>query len=315
MKNKTGFFFHKDYLLHDTGSSHPERPERLMALMENLNFNAFGDRVERITPEPALALTLELVHPKSHIDYVRNACRSNGSSRLDPDTVVSSDSFNASLLATGAIIEGCELVTTGALKNAFCAIRPPGHHAEPKRAMGFCLFNHVAVAARWLQEKRSFKKIAIIDWDVHHGNGSQAAFYDDPTVLYISMHEAPLYPGTGGSDETGVGEGLGTTLNIPLKSGSDDEVYLAAFAEQVETKTLDFEPDFLLISAGFDAHYLDPLANMKVTENGFAELTKRAVHLADTCCDGRLVSLLEGGYDLKGLSASVEAHIDALCAK
>ncbi|HEX29514.1 TPA: histone deacetylase, partial [Candidatus Poribacteria bacterium] len=197
-------------------------------------------------------------------------------------------------------------------KNVFCAIRPPGHHALKSRAMGFCLFNNVAIGARYIQRKYGLSKVLIVDWDVHHGNGTQAIFYDDPTALYFSTHQYPFYPGTGSREERGIGKGEGYTVNVPLPAGSGDEEYVRIFEEILRPKAIQFDPDFILISAGFDPYEDDPIGGMRVTPEGFAELTKIVKEIAEECCEGRLVSVLEGGYNLEGLAESVEAHILAL---
>ncbi len=309
--NRTGFVYHTDFVKHLTGSGHPERPERLISLMRHLSTVDIYSDLILLAPKPAGVEVIKSVHDGSYVERLQKACKS-GLHYLDSDTVVCENSFAVAALAAGAGIEACRAVMDERLDNAFCAVRPPGHHAESSQAMGFCLFNNVAVAARWLQSEFRLKKICIIDWDVHHGNGTQSAFYDDPSVLYVSIHQSPLYPGTGSFDEVGRGEGRGATLNIPVSAGCQDADYLALFEKKVVPIVRDFQPDFLLVSAGFDAHKQDPLANMEISESGFAEMTEVLMRLANECCSGKLVSFLEGGYDLDGLNLSVEAHLKAL---
>jgi len=307
----TGFAYHPDFLKHDTGDGHPERAERLVTLIEYLQAQPLYAHLHQLQPEPAEVSHIARVHPQRHIERIAAACR-RGFNFLDTDTPVCEHSYQAALRASGALVAACDAVVRGQLTNAFCAVRPPGHHAEPERPMGFCLFNNVAVAAKYLQDAHDVDRICIIDWDVHHGNGTQAAFYKDPSVLFISLHQYPLYPGTGAGDETGSGFGLGFTTNFPLKSGSGDDTYVALLNGAVADKVLAFDPDFILLSAGFDAHTLDPLANMNVTEAGFAEMTGIVKTFAGECCQDRLVSTLEGGYHLDGLKKSVAEHLNIL---
>jgi acetoin utilization deacetylase AcuC-like enzyme len=270
----------------------------------------FGE-LRHLDPRPAELSWLEEVHTKDHIDRVRRAAR-NAPTSLDPDTAVSRESFDVALLAAGALLTACDEIMEGRAERAFCAVRPPGHHAEADRAMGFCLFNNVAVAARYLQKRHGVDRVFIIDWDVHHGNGTQHIFYDDPTVFYFSVHQYPFYPGTGSAEERGEGEGLGTTLNVPLSAGQDDGVYRRVFEEQLVPALRRFRPGFVLISAGFDAHKDDPLGGMQVTEQGFATLTTLVCEAAEDVAGGRIVSVLEGGYNLEALARSAEAHLRAL---
>ena len=228
------------------------------------------------------------------------------------DTPISPESYEVALAAAGGVLGAVDAVMEKKIRNAFCAVRPPGHHATEDTAMGFCIFNNVAVATRYIQKQYNLSKILIVDWDVHHGNGTQAAFYDDPTVLYFSVHQYPFYPGTGSEAEKGNGKGLDHTINVPLPAGSGDSDYVRVFQERLRPAALAFSPDFVLISAGFDAHESDLLGSMKVTAQGFAKLTDVVKKIAEKCCAGRLVSVLEGGYHLEGLADSVEAHIRVL---
>jgi len=309
--SKVGFYFHDDYLKHKTGPGHPERPERLQHLTRHLEETDIFAELTHLSPKICDINRIKQVHPENYVENIQNACK-NGSHYLDSDTVICADSYEIALLAAGASVDACDAVMGGKVESAFCSIRPPGHHAEPARAMGFCLFNNVAIAAKYLQTHHSIKKICIIDWDVHHGNGTQNAFYDDPTVFYISIHQHPLYPGTGLAEEKGQGNGEGATLNFPSPAGFNDKEYLQIFENDIAPAVRKFSPEFMLISAGFDAHLNDPLANMNVTEEGFASMTKVVRDLSKEFCNGRMISILEGGYDLQALSQSVEHHLRVL---
>lgn len=308
---KTAYIYHPDFLKHDTGADHPERFERLVAIRDHVAEQEFFAQLHKLTPEAADVSAISAVHSAEHIKRIETTS-GPGLHYLDSDTLVCEHSYRVALLAAGALLRACDTVVFGGSEHAFCAVRPPGHHAEPDRAMGFCLFNNIAVAARYLQNHHGMDKICIIDWDVHHGNGTQAAFYDDPSVLFISLHQHPLYPGTGLADETGSGPGLGFTKNFPLSPGQGDEQYVHHFQGEIADRVLAFNPDCILISAGFDAHVRDPLAGMQLTESGFAEMTRIVKTLATECCNGRLIATLEGGYDLEGLKKSVAEHLKVL---
>ena len=311
---KTGLVFHSDYLLHDTGSGHPERPERLVSIMEYLKQQDTLDQVTLIDPQPAEDIWLQLVHPEEYLKYLEESATKAPFS-LDADTTISEQSYRVAKLATGGVLTAVDEVMAGRITNAFVALRPPGHHALAERAMGFCLINHVAVAARYVQKKYGLKRVLIIDWDVHHGNGTQDIFYTDPTVFYFSTHQWPYYPGTGAADDTGSGDGVGTTLNVPLSAGAGDGEVVRAFRHKLVPAAETFRPDFVFISAGFDAHEDDPLAHLRLTESGYAELTRIVKDIATRFADGRLVSLLEGGYDLSALSRSVDTHLRTLASQ
>jgi acetoin utilization deacetylase AcuC-like enzyme len=240
------------------------------------------------------------------------AASARGQAALDPDTIVCSDSYTVALKAIAGTLAAADAVMQGQVSQVFCAVRPPGHHATPQRPMGFCLFNNVAILARYLQRQHGLDNILIIDWDVHHGNGTQAIFDDDPSVLYFSVHQYPFYPGTGATTETGHGRGQGFTMNVPLPAGSGDDTYIAVFERQLLPRALAYRPDCVLISAGFDAHYADPLAHMQVTEEGYRRLTQIVKEIATTCSQQRLISVLEGGYNLEALGRSVQAHVEEL---
>lgn len=281
--------------------------------MEHLQESVVFSELTRVDPTPASLEWIELVHSAEYIAYLQNACK-NAPRYLDSDTIVSERSFDIAVLAVGAVIDACAQIYAGQFTNAFCAVRPPGHHAEPTKAMGFCLFNNVAVAARFLQREFGLKKVCIVDWDVHHGNGTQSAFYDDPSVLYVSVHQQPLYPGTGSINETGSGNGYGATLNLPCPPYSADKDYIGLFQNRVLPSIREFEPEFLIVSAGFDAHQDDPLAHIELTRGGFETMTQFLADSARECCSGKIVSVLEGGYNLKALAESVEAHLSVLVA-
>jgi acetoin utilization deacetylase AcuC-like enzyme len=248
---------------------------------------------------------LLLVHTPAHVDHIA-ATAGKRHGRLDPDTYTSEYSYETARLAVGGVLDVIDAVMEGNQRCGMALVRPPGHHAEDGRAMGFCLFNNVAVAARYLQQRHGLERVLVVDWDVHHGNGTQQIFYDDDGVLYASLHQYPLYPGTGAAQETGVGRGEGYTVNVPLPPGSGDGEYLAAMRSVLVPVAEQFEPQFVLISAGFDAHRNDPLAGMRVTEAGYAAMTSALLGVADRHCDGRVVAVLEGGYDVDSLVSSVE---------
>ncbi len=309
---KVVFAYHPEMLEHDTGPYHPERPDRLRAIVEHLHTTGLWDQLEHIDVPLATEEHLQLIHPPSYIERIRKAADS-GAQYLDPDTFVSTHSYAAALRAVGAILRCCDVVLqTNHRTSAFAAVRPPGHHAEPQRAMGFCLFNNVAIAARYAQQQYQLSRIAIVDWDVHHGNGTQAAFYSDPSVLYISLHQYPLYPGTGSEVEQGEGPGYGTTLNIPLPPASGGGVYRQAFEQKVLPKLRDFQPDFLLVSAGYDAHRNDPLASMLLEASDFGWMTRQLVTFAKNHTEYGIALVLEGGYHLEALARSVALTLETL---
>ncbi len=308
----TAFVYHEDYLKHKTGFMHPEHEGRLIAIIEHLKKTDLWEKLVPIQPEPIELKWILKVHTPDHLKFVKEMCE-KGVAVLDQgDTHVCEDSYRVALLAAGGVTVGIDAVMDGRARNAFCAVRPPGHHAESSRAMGFCLFNNVAVGARYAQKRYGLKRVAIVDWDVHHGNGTQEIFYEDPSVLYVSTHQYPYYPGTGGKNEVGEGEGKGFTLNIPLKAGTGDEEYLVLFDGLVLPALNEFRPEFIFISAGFDAHKDDPLAGILLTEETYAKITSAVKRLAEESSNGRVVSVLEGGYDLRALPRSVEAHLEVL---
>jgi acetoin utilization deacetylase AcuC-like enzyme/formylglycine-generating enzyme required for sulfatase activity len=308
----TGFIYDDIYLEHKTTPGHPERPERLVEIIKRLKADGLYAQLLELRPAPASLDWIQAVHSPEYIDRARKSCESGAGYLDSADVPISRRSYDAAVMAAGGVLTAVDAVMKKEVTNAFCAVRPPGHHAMENRAMGFCIFNNVAIGTKYVQKKYGLSNVLIVDWDVHHGNGTQAAFYDDPTVLYFSVHQYPFYPGTGSEAEKGEGKGLNYTINVPLPAGSGDDVYVKAFEEKLRPAALAFGPDFVFISAGFDAHENDLLGGMKVTADGFAELTRIVKAIAQRCCNGRLVSVLEGGYHLGGLAASVEAHIRVL---
>ena len=304
---KTGLITSDTYKNHNTGNGHPEKIDRVTAIIDNFkkvdNKNLIWKK-----PNKFDEFFLNKTHSIEYINHVKQSFPKKGLVFLDGDTIVSPGSKDATKDAVGSIITAIDGVQNKEFKNAFCAVRPPGHHAEKEKAMGFCIYNNVAVGAYYLIEKYKYKKIAIIDFDVHHGNGTQDIFYDNEKVLYVSTHQYPYYPGSGSNKENGK---FNNVLNIPLEAGTTSEVYLNAY-ENVLTKIKQFKPEFLLFSAGFDAHIDDPLAQMKLCTEDFYKITKRTLEYSKSFCNGRVVSILEGGYDLKALQNSTQRHVDAL---
>jgi acetoin utilization deacetylase AcuC-like enzyme len=299
--------WHEAYAEHDT-ADHPEGPDRVAAVVEHLQGTDLWPRLVVVTPQSATDDDVLLVHTPLHLALVKRAAQ-RGGQWLDPDTFVSPRSFEIALLSAGGALEATRLWDRGLV--AFALIRPPGHHATPDRAMGFCLFNNVAIAAATLLGQ-GYERVAIVDWDVHHGNGTQAAFSTEPRVLFVSMHEWPHYPGSGFFSECGDGEAEGTKVNLPLPAGCTDGDYAAAFAAVVEPVVTQFRPQAILVSAGMDIHHVDPLGEMRVTEAGFAHMALRCVRLAQELCGGKLAFILEGGYDRAATAASVEAVLRAV---
>lgn len=311
---KTSLVYDDIYLKHQTGEFHPENPRRLKAIMAGLKEAQLLPSLQTITSRAANLKWIEAIHPKEYIEIVRRDVLSGvrNLSTRSGNTVLCKDSFDVALWAVGGVLSACDAVISGKAKNAFCAVRPPGHHASAVRGMGFCLFNNVAIAARYLQKKHKVDKVAIIDWDVHHGNGTQDTFYEDGSVFYFSTHQWPWYPWTGRAEETGEGKGKGTTLNVPLPAGSGDYELIDAFENKFVPKANRFKPDFVIISAGFDSRRSDPLGRFRVTDYGYKKLTQILLQLAKDHAQGRLISVLEGGYNPKGLAQAVCAHTETL---
>jgi acetoin utilization deacetylase AcuC-like enzyme len=299
---------HPACLEHLTPLGHPERPERLRAIEQALEDEKFQTLAREQAPA-APAEIVALCHPMDYVEAIRNASPQEGMVRLDADTSMSSGSYEAALRAAGGGMRAVDEVMTGAAANAFVAVRPPGHHAEVARPMGFCLFNNAAIAARYAQDRYDAERVAIVDFDVHHGNGSQDIFWSDKSAMYCSTHEMPLYPGTGAITERGE---FNNIVNAPLRAGDGGDQFREAFEAVILPRLREFKPDLVVISAGFDAHTRDPLANLNLVEADYGWVTKKLMEIADVSARGRIVSLLEGGYDLQGLARSVAAHVTAL---
>ncbi|MGE9295738.1 MAG: histone deacetylase family protein [Puniceicoccales bacterium] len=305
--------YHPDCALHDTGGYHPERPERTVAIVERLRESPLNEQLIWHLAETVDLAHVEAVHDASYVRRIEEACLQGREALDHGDTHICPDSFAVARLSAGGAVQAVDLVMQGEANAAFSVMRPPGHHAEQAEAMGFCLFNNVAVAARYAQQEYDLERVAIIDFDVHHGNGTQAIFYRDPSVFFVSLHQFPFYPGTGSKREAGEGEGIGFTLNVPLPAGARYDEYETAWREEILPALTEFQPELILISAGFDAHANDPLANMLLRSEDYYSLTKEVVHFAQQSCDGRIVSVLEGGYNLEALAESAEAHVRGLC--
>jgi acetoin utilization deacetylase AcuC-like enzyme len=311
---RLAFVYHPDYLLHTPPFEHPESPERLVAIMEHLESTRLLEKTVRVTPDYADDADVLAVHDREYLHRLEMACR-RGDMTLDSgDTYLNRHSYVIALLSAGGAIAGAKTVAEGAADRAFCAIRPPGHHAGRDAGMGFCLINNIAVAARYLQARHGVGKVLIVDWDVHHGNGTQNLFLEDPSVFFFSIHEHPtfLYPGTGRRWEIGKGKGEGSTLNVPMAPGAGDAEYRAAFEQQLAPAVERFRPEIILVSAGFDAHGEDPLADIRLTGEGYRNMTRIVAGLADRFCGGRLVSMLEGGYETSSLTSCIEIHLREL---
>jgi acetoin utilization deacetylase AcuC-like enzyme len=300
----------RDYLKHDPGYGHPERAERLETLLE-LSEEVDRDRFAVLKPRAASREEIELIHSKDYIQLLQSTSETNRYA-LDGDTVTSRDSFGVGLLATGGFLKLLDSIASDEFRNGFALVRPPGHHALSDRAMGFCLFNTVAIGAQYLKRRHGVKRLMIVDWDVHHGNGTQDAFYRDPSVLFISTHQYPYYPGTGSIGEVGEGEGRGYTLNVPLPAGCADAEYLQVFQDIVLPMAERYQPEWFLVSAGFDPHRRDPLGGMEVTENGFAAMASALLESARKHSGGKIAFLLEGGYDLAALRDSVSSVLEQM---
>jgi len=307
---RTTIVWSEAYLDHET-ESHPESPDRWVAIDRALRAAGLFDVLPLLTPSPATLEQVLAVHSSRLVERIRDIGE-RGGGWLDPDTWVSPLSWETALLAAGGACDAVDAVMEGRAPRAFSLARPPGHHAEPHRAMGFCLLNSVAIAARHAQAAHGIQRVAIVDWDVHHGNGTQAIFWEDPSVLFISLHQFPFYPGSGSRAETGGGEGTGTTINIPLPAGTGEDVYLAAMDNLVLLALRAFAPELILVSAGYDAHEDDPLAMMRLRTESFGLFAERLRDAAEELCGGKLVLVLEGGYNLNALGDSVVATIEAL---
>ena len=308
----TGVYYHELFGRHLEGYGHVESPARYRAIMDRLKDCPFTGRLGFVEALPAERDVITAVHESDYVDRILSLEIEEAVVLDGGDTVATPDTPRAALHAAGAAVQAAGDVLGGRFKNAFCPVRPPGHHAESGRAMGFCLFNNIAIAARWLTGGAGLDRVAVIDWDIHHGNGTERIFLDDPKVLYVSLHQHPHYPGTGHYNMVGTGDGTGYTLNIPVGAGSDDSLYRREFERRILPALDEFEPGMILISAGFDAHADDPLSGVYLSTEMFAEMTAMLAGTAAKHCGGKMLSLLEGGYDLDALADSVEAHVGAL---
>lgn len=311
MSRKTGIVKDKRYMRHFAGFAHPESPERLAAIYEMLDNPGMSWKFTEIEPREATHEEIESVHSSSYINHVAGTAGKD-SVMLDPDTATSPETYHVAKLAAGGVCNSIDNVISGDVDNAFAFVRPPGHHAEHDAAAGFCIFNNIAIGAMHAVLRHNMKRILIADWDLHHGNGTQHLFYTDPRVLYFSTHQYPYYPGTGGVDEIGRGPGEGYTVNVPLSGGAGDGDYVKIFRKILAPVALEFKPELVLLSAGFDIYYQDPLGSMRVTPNGFAALARILMNIADSCCRGRFVAVLEGGYHVQGLTKSVKAVLEEM---
>lgn len=307
---KVGWLDSHDFDLHTNGYGHPERPQRLNAVREAFARSGLESLLVRTEPPPVNKELLESIHRPAYVAAVAQFCAAGGG-RLDSDTGAVRDSWNAARKAAGATVLAVQNVISGTWQRAFCSVRPPGHHAPANRAMGFCLLNNAALGAQAALDA-GLKQIAILDWDVHHGNGTQAIFWERADVFYASWHQYPFYPGTGALNETGTGAGVGTTLNCPLPAGSGDAEYLRAWRDRIRPALENYKPELIILSAGFDADARDPLAGLTVTARGFEHLSREVVEWADETCGGRVVSVLEGGYNLTALAEDVSLHVQTL---
>ncbi len=307
----TGIVRDERFMEHQMGPYHPESPERLEVIYAMLDGADMQGSFREVPVRRAEMEELFLIHSP---EYVEDLAATEGKeyTYLDPDTQTSSGSYEAALLAAGGMCEAISLVHSGELDNAFALVRPPGHHAEKTRAMGFCLFNNVAIGARYAQEHLKLQRVLVVDWDLHHGNGTQHSFENDPSILYFSTHQYPYYPGSGALNEAGIGKGEGFTVNVPLSGGYGDGEYVGIFERVLRPIAIEFNPEIILVSAGFDTHKEDPLGGMRVTPAGFAAMTRSIMRMGEECCEGKVVLTLEGGYDIQGQSDSVKAVLKEL---
>jgi acetoin utilization deacetylase AcuC-like enzyme len=311
MSRKTGIVKDVRYLQHFAGFAHPESPGRLATIYEMLDNPAMSWKFSEIEPREATHAEIATIHSPSYIDLIASTA-GDDSVELDSDTVTSPETYRTAKLAVGGVCNAIDSVMASDVNNAFALVRPPGHHAERGSAAGFCIFNNVAIGAMHAILQHNMQKVLIVDWDLHHGNGTQHVFYNDPRVLYFSTHQYPYYPGSGGMDEIGHGPGEGFTVNVPLRGGAGDGDYVKIFRKILEPVALTFKPELVLLSAGFDIYQHDPLGSMQVTPEGFAALARILINIADSCCRGRFVAVLEGGYNLQGLTKSVKAVLEEM---
>jgi acetoin utilization deacetylase AcuC-like enzyme len=297
---------------HDPGPGHPEQPARFAAVLDHLRYTGTIDLLEHLEPTPADDDCLALAHDRAYVELVKREVGSNRSQLSTGDTDISGSSLDAARLAVGSVSLAVDAVLESRFKNAFCLVRPPGHHAESNRGMGFCLFNNVALGAKYAQKRYGVERVLIVDWDVHHGNGTQQIFYGDPSVYFFSTHQSPWYPGTGDASERGAGDAEGTTRNCPLPAGSGRDQIVAAIRDVLLPEAREFHPDLVIISAGFDSRINDPLGRFLLQDADFVEMTERLLDFADSKAGGRVVSVLEGGYNFSGLASAADAHIKTL---
>lgn len=311
---KTGFLYDERYLFHDTGPNHPEAPERLQAIYQGIKEAELLSKLILIQASRADFKWIETVHDKNYIQRFKAACRSGNSTFDYPDNQMCPETFETALLAVGGVIDAAQLVMQSKLDNVFCAVRPPGHHAEHNQAMGFCYFNNVAIAARYLQAEWGIQRVGIIDFDVHHGNGTQHIFEEDPTVFYYSIHQHPsfAYPGTGRVFERGNGKGVGSIRNYPVLPGQGDKEYIGLVERDLLPVLGAFDPEVIIVSAGFDAHVDDDMSDIKLSTDGYSKIMEKIVGLAEQYSNGRLISVLEGGYCLKRLPELARNHVKIL---
>jgi acetoin utilization deacetylase AcuC-like enzyme len=300
------------FLIHDAGMGHPESPERLTAINNAVKEADWYKNIPLLDSKPVDIDTLSLVHDRGYIETAKRECEAGYWCLSTGDTNVCQDSYRVALHAVGGVLSAVDAVFAKKTKHAFCAVRPPGHHASGSRGMGFCMFNNIALAARYAQEKYDVQRVLIADWDVHHGNGTQDIFYGDDTVFYMSIHQYPFYPGTGAYHDTGAGKGKGFTMNRPFGAGAGNKEIITVFKDEFLPAAKEFKPDFTLISAGFDSRIHDPIGGFRMDNEGFRELTKIMLEISHIAGGGRLVSILEGGYNLEGLAAAAVAHMDEL---
>ena len=311
----TGFIFDQAFLSHHTGAGHPECAQRLSATITHLTTLPLYDELKHLNALPVEQEFIETNHSSAYLARARQTCLGGGGFLDSMDTVVGEESFDIALKAAGAAATLADGVMGGEISNGFALVRPPGHHAEQEQAMGFCILNNVAILARCLQARHGLDKIMILDWDVHHGNGTQHTFEEDPSVLFVSTHQYPFYPGTGAWSETGIGRGRGATVNCPMRAGSGDADYEVAFMEKILPAIDNFKPEFIIISAGFDAHRDDPLGDVNLSTGFYGWMTDRVMEVADRHASGRIVSVLEGGYNLAMLPLCIEEHLKALSGR
>lgn len=308
---KVAYLYDDIYLQHDTGYAHPECPERLEVINTKIKSLPFYEDILKVEKKKADYKYIEMIHDRQYIERVKSEIESGNRFLDSMDTVISNMSFEAALFAAGGCLNMCDVIMTKKANCGFCAVRPPGHHAERNYAAGFCIFNNIAISAKYLETEYKLERIAIVDWDVHHGNGTQHSFESDPAILYISLHQYPHYPGTGASTEKGIGRGEGYTMNFPMDAGSGDKEYMLAFENGIIPELERFKPEFILISAGFDAHSLDPLSSIQLSTESYYKFTKLLMGVADKYSDKRIIAVLEGGYDLKALAEGVGEVMNA----